>query len=248
MSAELSLYRVGRGPDRAGSHREQRIAVPAYFWPSPDWSRIMQAGPRVGMVVINRASGPGTATTPGLGEQVADVRAMGTTVIGYVDTANAGRAHREVHADFDRYVDWYGVDGVFLDQAQVNAKAVDDYYRPLYLEIKRRAPEAVVVLNPGAAMPENVMSATDFLLGFEGSWADYRSWSAHTWTTSYPMSRFWHIVHGVDPAGIAELRQRSQAMGAGWLYATDQHYGTHPPGRHLYDRLPSGAMWVASLR
>ena len=105
-------------------------AVPAYFPPGPEWDRMIEARPHVGMVVLNLADGPGDQLAPNVAAQVAWLRRAGIMILGYIDTANATRPEGAVMADARRYEEWYQTRAVFLDQAHVPEGLVDSLLPP----------------------------------------------------------------------------------------------------------------------
>src|SRR5882672_2003220 len=84
-----------------------RMAVPAYFAPGPEWQRVIAAAPTVGMVIINPASGPGTSTDPQYTQVIAQARAAGIIVLGYVSTSYGQRPEADVVSDVNGYYDHY---------------------------------------------------------------------------------------------------------------------------------------------
>ncbi len=222
----------------------QFAAVPAYFPPGPEWDRMIEARPHVGMVVLNLADGPGDQLAPNVAAQVAWLRRAGIMILGYIDTANATRPEGAVMADARRYEEWYQTRAVFLDQAHVPEGLVDSYYRPLHQRLKQGSASRRVVLNAGQSMAESVMAAADIVVDFEGDYQAYVGWSQPGWTAQYAPSRFWHIVHGVAGSHrLDRVLELSRARRTGWLYATDQAAGVASGDGYLYDRLPGLDHW-----
>jgi hypothetical protein len=222
----------------------QRIGVPAYFDPGPGWDDMVKAVPDVGLVILNLDSGPGESIDLRIGRQVVAARDAGLMVLGYVDTDSARRPTPAVQADTGHYFEWYGVDGIFFDQAHVSAKRVSSYYRPLYEFVKSQSDHATVVLNPGTSVPEYFLAAADIVVDFEGFYVDYLGWTPPAWTSRYDPTRFWHIIHDVAThAQLQAVQRLSQHRSAGYLYITDQTQEPRPPDMHLYDRLPHTPYW-----
>jgi hypothetical protein len=229
--------------------RTQFAAIPAYFDPGDDWSRLVASHPLVAMAILNLADGPGLAPDQAVADQVGVAQATGTEVLGYVDTANGARPIADVVDDIARYDEWYATCGVFLDQGHVSGPVIRSYYHPLYASIKAEMPTCRVVLNAGAAMPRVVMVAADIFVNFEGNYLSYLDWSPSPWTGRYSPSRFWHIVYGIPtPEAMDLVVTLSRGRRAGWLYATDQDEHDKSDDGHLYDRLPSPLHWVRLLR
>ena len=90
------------------------MAVPAYFAPGPEWQRVIAAAPTVGMVIINPASGPGASTDLQYAQVIAQARAAGIIVLGYVSSSYGQRAEADVIADINGYYDIYSLSGIYL--------------------------------------------------------------------------------------------------------------------------------------
>ena len=83
-------------------------------------------------------------------------------VVGYVSTAYAGRSQSDIEQEIDNYNAWYGVDGIFFDEVSPSAQS---YYEELYDYTK--ADDGMVILNPGASVPESYSEAADIIIVYE---------------------------------------------------------------------------------
>ena len=202
-----SALSSSRGADRrapcAGS------LVPAYLYPE-EIQRLARALALPQLLVINPASGPGRAPDPGYRRAIAAARAGGARVLGYVPTGWAGRPLGAVEADIDRYREWYGVDGVFLDEAAASESAL-----PYYRALRDRA--RFVVLNPGVVPARGYFDVADVVVTFEGPFAAYR-----TRERDPVPERAAHLVYG----GLA-----GAGAGARSAASTRRATPTSPPGR-----------------
>ena len=158
-----SALSSSRGADRrapcAGS------LVPAYLHPH-EIEGLAQRSTLPQLLVINPASGPGDAPRPDYRRAIGAARAGGARVLGYVPTGWASRPRADVEADIDRYRQWYGLDGVFLDEAASSETALP-YYRAL------RDHARFVVLNPGVVPARGYFDVADVVVTFEGPFASY---------------------------------------------------------------------------
>ena len=103
---------------------------------------------------MNPASGPGSVANSDYQYAVTQLQAAGGTVIGYVPTGYGFRSIADVMADVQSYIDWYSVDGIFLDEMGNSAGSLD--YVALYGQIKALATslgiDLHVVGNPGESV------------------------------------------------------------------------------------------------
>jgi len=195
------------------------------------------------MAVLNPNSGVGAVPNANLVQAVRDVRTAGVQVIGYVHTDYGRRATDEVVAEIERYSEWYGVDGIFLDEASTTCTD-EAYYASLNASVKRTRSDAMTVLNPGTQTMECFMSVADVVITFEGNYDSYiADYVSPKWVASYPSGRFWHLVYGastsVQMRGAVAL---SKSRRAGWIYVTPEEL-PNPWGT-----LPGEGYWSEQLR
>ena len=220
----------------------QSMAVPAYFPPGSDWTQIEKAHPPLEIAVMNPANGPGPKRNPGYAGAVHAAESAGIAVLGYVYTGYAKRSRLAVEADVDAYYSWYHVDGIFFDQASTSC-AYEAYYASLNAYVKAKGGPGKTVLNPGTRTSECYASAADILLTFEGSYSSYvHSYSQPRWVSSYPPSRFWHVVYATpSTAALAKAITLSEQRHAGYVYATPWKLP------NPYDALPGESYWTDEL-
>lgn len=232
----------GQPSARAAAASAQSIAVPAYFSPGSDWTRMDRANPPVRLAVVDPDNGPGPSRDPRYAAAVRAAQSAGITVVGYVFTAFAHRPLAAVEADVDAYYRWYGVNGVLFDQA-TTACASEPYYAVLNRYVKARGGVARTILNPGTQTNRCYAHAADILVTFEGSDREYlRSHPVPAWVAGYPPSHFWNIIYATSSAtALARTIELSQRRRVGYVYVT----GAGLP--NPYGRLPGGAYWGDEL-
>jgi len=218
----------------------QKMAVPAYFYPISYWPQLEDAAPIVGLAIMNPASGPGTTVDPTYVSVIQSAQASGVTIIGYVTSSYGTRPLATVKAEIGKYIQWYHVDGIFIDEAS-NDCAKRSYYKNLYNSIKARDAQLQVVINPGTNTQECFMAATDIVINFENTYAVYRTWSPSGWESKYPASRFWHLVYGANEAQMQRAIALSKQRNAGWVYVTNDVL-VNP-----WDTLPADPYWTNEL-
>ena len=183
------------------------------------WSELAltSAGPI--LIILNPASGPGAAVDPNYTAALESLRSTSVDVYGYVDTDYGQRATSAVLADADKYVEWYQLRGIFLDQTPSDPESL------LYLvgisdALRRRGLR--VAMNPGQPQFElRLLEAADFIVNFEGPLAQYEQTSFPGWATSN-RSKLWHLVYDVpDATAMSAVLSRSAANGANAIFVTD---------------------------
>jgi hypothetical protein len=211
--------------------------IPAYL-PPKGIARIAERPVRDRVVIINPDNGPGATLLPEYRAAVAADQRTGTRVLGYVHTGWGARDPSAVHADVLRYRDWYGVDGVFFDEAAHDAAGLP-YYASLAREA-RAAGLGVVALNPGAVPAPGYFDLADIVVTFEGPYSAYgavlKAMSAAT--AGVPRRKVAHLVY--DASREQAMRAVSDGP-AGFVYATSASlpnpWSTLPP---YLDELEAG--------
>ncbi|HXC51379.1 MAG TPA: spherulation-specific family 4 protein [Candidatus Limnocylindrales bacterium] len=222
----------------------QSIAVPAYFYPvypDPLWTQMQDAAPVVSVAIMNPGSGPGASPDSNYTAQVAATRAAGVKVLGYVTSSYATRDPADVKAEIDEYYLWYGVDGIFIDEADNNCASAP-YYSDLDVYTKTKGGLGLTVINPGTVTPECFVTAADVILNFEGSYSQYQSYAPLGWESGYEPGHFWHLVYATAEVDMPSAVLLSQARGAGYVYVTPDTLVPNP-----WDSLPQGSYWTSEL-
>jgi Spherulation-specific family 4 len=165
----------------------------------------------------------------------------GTRVLGYVATGYGARGQDAVTADVDRYEQWYGVDGIFLDEA-APGEAELPYYRALAGHV-RASGLRPLVLNPGLVPARAYFDVADIVVAFEGAAADFAG--AHErlpdWLHELPAGRVAYLVYA---AGAEQAVAVADAADGAYIYATS---GVQPnPWRTIPDYLEQQAEPIAS--
>lgn len=231
--------------------RAAGLLVPAYFYPSWDdaqanhWDELIAAAPRVPLVaILNPASGPGARRIPDYARAVDSLRAAGGRVIGYVHTSYAQRPLKEALAEVDAYYQRYALDGVFFDETTGDTTAAHlAYYRACGEHVQQRAPQALVVLNPGADADQAYLESASCLLLFENDQSSISllDWQPPAWVTPQQVGQVAVLAYHLAGAPAMEaVLERALRAGAGWAYLTDD---TLP---NPWDTLP--AFWETQVQ
>ncbi len=221
-------------PDGQAVPAQPRLVIPAYFHPRADpwqWRWLAEHSSLVRLVVINIASGPGSAPQRAFVEAADLLHQAGVGMIGYVDTDYGRVPMSQAIAETGRYQDWYGVRGVCLDRVASNQEQVR-YYGELAARIRAENAD-VVFFNHGAHPAETYARHADLLGTFEGPWAAYQRLHVPRWTHRWPPEKFYHVVHSVPVERLAEAHRLAASRRAGAEYMTDRS------GPNPYDALPA---------
>jgi hypothetical protein len=246
-----------RGP--AGSQGEgltgnaiQHFGGPSYTYPTwfvdggGVWQDYQEAAPYMSIVIANPASGPGDTANTDYVAQIRLMRAAGMTVLGYISTAFTANSQSSVEAQIDAWHSLYDteladgsfvyMDGIFFDECSVEV-IHQPYYQALCDYTKSKPGRGLVLINPGTTPDESYMSACDILCNFEGDIGQYRGFASTShfidWLTTYPSSRFLHVVYGCwGTKERDEALRLSREQRAGLVWITD---GTLP---NPYDTEP----------
>lgn len=230
------------------------ILVPAYFdagGTSSDWdvlTRSLQNHPEVRVTaILNPSNGVFTRVDPALLQAVADFRAAGGQVLGYVLSGYGSRSASVVRQNVDRYLNLYGsenIDGFFIDEMAAASKSVA-YYADVYAYIKGIDNHLRVIGNPGTLPVQGYSAVVDTLVTFEGPEADYRQFALQpdgVWLYNQGNAAQAMLVH--DAVGCAAmqaslLRATTVQLNTGVVYVTDLHYNVATGQGNPWAALPS---------
>jgi hypothetical protein len=213
----LALILIERDPAARPAHRS--ALIPAYLSPGRVIDLVQGSAPPR-LVVINPHNGPGAERRSSFREAVAVARGTGTRVLGYVATGYGARPARDVLADVDRYVAWYGVDGIFFDEA-----APDEAHLPYYAALSRHVRSSgggrTVVVNPGTVPARGYFDVADVVVTFEGPYAAYAATLERMpgWVRDEPPEHVAHLVYAASRRQ-ALAAVRAHRGSAGYLYVT----------------------------
>jgi Spherulation-specific family 4 len=210
----------------------RQTMIPAYVPPAAI-TQLVDGAQHPRLLIVNPASGPGAEPRSGYRDAISAARKHGTRVLGYVPTGYGMREAAAVMTDIDRYKSWYGVNGIFLDEA-----AHDTAHLPYYQALSRHVRAGhggLVALNPGIVPARGYFGLADVVVTFEGPAAAYAEAVRSTpdWVRRLPLNRTAHLVYAASRGQALAAAKAPPA--AGWLYLTS---GTPPdPWRTVPDYL-----------
>jgi len=201
--------------------------TPSYFEPSAIEALIGRA-PSPLLLIVNPANGPGASPTRAYRRAVERAQASGARVLGYVASGFGARPPAAVEADVARYRDWYGVDGIFLDEVAHDAGRL-----AFYEALSRKIRQGVLVLNPGMVPARGYFALADVVVTYEGPFADYARRLAlePEWLRDVPKEQTAHLVYAASRDEAVSLF--AVPPRAGSLYVTSgsppNPWGAPPP-------------------
>ncbi|MDX6361515.1 spherulation-specific family 4 protein [Streptomyces sp. NPDC058274] len=209
------------------------FGIPGYAHPlvAPlEWGELTRPGTPLHWVVLNVAHGPGMRPDPHCLEAAGRLRNAGVRVLGNLDVAHGTRTFGELVSDAHRYLDWYRVDGFFLDRCPTERAALGEIRRTV-TTLRALRDDAHIVLGHGAHPYPGYAENADQLVTYSGPWSDYRWSQVAEWTADYPPERFCHFVHGVPRGHLEEALRIARWQGASTIYFTDRtdHGGRADP-------------------
>jgi|GEM_PF-3041356 len=212
-----------------------KLGVPAYGAPDGNsfWDQVQNAKPG-SIFIMNPNSGPGNQVDPTYKAAVEAAHAKGVKIYGYVSTQYGNRSASDVNSDINAYKSGYGVDGIFLDEAQLDSQHLS-YYKSISDNLHQSGIE--VAANPGQPdIDPAAASFTDHIMNFEGSYSDYMKTQFPEWTKSVSPDKLWNVVYdtpsNVDMQGLINKASQNNA---GYIYATDDSISDGNP----WDQVPS---------
>ncbi|GGP88508.1 spherulation-specific family 4 protein [Streptomyces roseolilacinus] len=226
------LTSTGPGLPAAGAER-LGIGVPGYAHPllAPvEWAELTRPDTPVHWAVLNVADGPGVRPDPHCLEAAGRLRNAGVRVLGHLDLRRGARPFGDTVSEAHRYLDWYRVDGYFLDRCPTQRQDLPGMRRltAALRAVLDRADGCHLVLGHGGHPHPGYADTADQLVTFSGPWAEYRWSQAAEWTADHPPERFVHFVHGVPRTHLDEAVRIARWQGAGTIFFTDRTGQTGP--------------------
>jgi len=249
LGAALVLLAVSPPtPTVAAAAAAPGLLVPAYFDPTGKtgtglWDTLTQtagAGKVNVTAIMNPDNGPGSSELGYYVSAMRSFRAAHGTLLGYVPTAEGKKSQKWVVQQAQRYVDWYDVDGIFLDEMP-DTDARLSAYEGYAAGIRALKPGVVIVGNPGTAIPAAYLAVADVLMTFEDNAKSYLGggYQAPSWGASQPPSRQAVIAYDAKESQLSTLVGESVGRRYGWMFFTSSNLP------NPYANLGSSGFWQA---
>ena len=239
------------------------LLVPAYFYPSSGptqsyWDELTAAAASGASVtaIMNPANGPGSAFNRDYAAAVNSFRAAGGKVLGYVYTCYGGtqcftglpptQTTAQVLEAAQRYADWYGVDGIFLDEMS-NRLSDLPYYQTVAAGLRAAHAGWRIVGNPGTSTPAAYLDVADTLVTLETGTGSYATATTEPWMLTADPMRQANLFYNVASAdAMRALLAEAVARNVGYVYITDDRFiAGDPSAPNPWDQLPS--YWNAEV-
>ncbi|PRC92325.1 spherulation-specific family 4 protein [Solimicrobium silvestre] len=211
------------------------ILVPLYEDPSDTktWNAIISAkaaNPTVPIVaIINPNNGPGNSLDPTYAAAVAQLKAAGIIVYGYIATNSGGQSLTSMEAQMSQYVQWYGTTGMFFDEMAYSS-GFESYYSAL-TQYAKSLGMLTTIGNPGSDTLPSYIGTVSTIVIFEQAGYPTTSFLSGGWHATYAPSNFAYISYGVPTFSAAT--ELANAPYVQYQYISDQ------TGANPYNALPS---------
>ncbi|MGW1229724.1 spherulation-specific family 4 protein [Streptomyces sp. NPDC001478] len=241
------LTRTGTVPRACGAERFG-FGVPGCAHPllaPAEWAELARPGTPLHWAVLDVDNGPGTRPDPhcldaagrlrnARERAAADagahdaVRASAGRLLGRLDVGHGTRPFGELLDDARCYLEWYRVDGFYLDHCPADRPGLPGVRRltatlaAFLADSGAGGRRGHLVLGHDTHPYPGYAEAADQLVTFRGAWSDYRWSQVAEWTADYPPSRFAHVVHGVPRTHLEEAMRIARWQGAGTIFFTDR--------------------------
>jgi hypothetical protein len=213
---------TGSGGEKSVSSAGQRAGVyfPLFAHPGPLWDNMLvyrQAHPSLPWVaVVDPLHGPGKQYDATYARSIKKLQEADVTVLGYVSTRWAQKPPDAVKDDISKYKEWYGVDGIMLDE-MISNPGFEGLYSN-YTSYAKSLGMGLVIGNVGTNVSPSYAGTVDAISTVEGDRTPPLSW-LKGWQLNYDRSNFVYIAYSqswIDPKYVAESTKY-----VGMLYITD---------------------------
>lgn len=198
----------------------QGLWIPAFFGPGASWNKVVASYPATKIVTANVNNGPGSSVDSSWASAIAQAKAAGIRVAGYVNTGHGSISPATVKAEIDQWKSLYNVTDIMFDNAWAPASFIP-YYQDLTNYV-HQTPGAIDQLGAGDVVDEGYMQAGDVIDMFEGSYTKYQTWHTASWVSKYPATRFKVDIYGIPgSSALQSLFNKLSQDNFGYMELTD---------------------------
>ena len=194
-----------------------RMLIPLYIYPSGNaWVNVVDANLYNNIdVIVNPDNGVGVSKNTDFADGVTQLRAGNLGIYGYVYTSHGARSLTTVKAEIDNWQLWYGVDGIFLDEAS-NINSEVSYFTDLWNYITAKG--MTVILNPGTGTIESYIAVANTNVIYESDPSNLLS--LPSWAANYPASEFGVLQYAADVDQMRTLVADIKTKNIGYVFVT----------------------------
>jgi hypothetical protein len=209
------------------------VYVPLFVYPADkglaDYDALLfakQKHPLIPIITtINPASGPGEFIDNNFINATKKLQSGGVTVLGYIYAGFGPRDKDMILADVDKYIKWYNVDGIFIDEF-ANWPGYEDKFREVDAYAKSQGLK-VVIANAGWEVTESYVGTVDSIGISEADGYVSPEWLKdciycpieNGWHYTHDKSNFWFLRYAIDPLDKEYVKEVSKWVGL--VYLTD---------------------------
>ena len=183
------------------------------------------------VAVFNPSSGPGWSDSSIFSGWVDKLRSVGVIALGYTHDGYGARPLDALRADADKYRNWYGADGLFIDEF-TNKVGFEGHYRDLTAYAKSIGMK-MTMGNPGTDVPRSYIGTVDVLNITEGrgymplSWLQYCVLCSadQGWHYQYDKRNFAYIRYDADWLDTSFVSNSMQSVGLVYVTNGDDSNG-----------------------
>jgi hypothetical protein len=188
------------------------------------------------VAAINPAGGPGSGIDPYFTGGIAELRNAGVVVIGYTPTTYGARDINAIKADINKYVAWYSVDGIMLDEFP-NVVGYESKYANITAYAKSLGLQ-IIIGNAGTDVPQSYIGTVDVIGITEGDGYMPMTWlqycilcSMDGWHYNYDKNNFRFSRYAIDYLDGESVKNASKWVGLFYLTngVSPTRWSTLPP-------------------
>jgi hypothetical protein len=154
---------------------------------------------------------------------IAQGKAAGITMLGYVATSYGARPEADVIADINRYYDFYELSGIYFAEGPMDndCTPMEAMYRRMVDAAHARDPKGYLTV--GTRYCPTYIVFFDGMVQFARNWNEYQNeYTPPSWMPANSPQRFVHFVNNVPASEASAALSRTISNGAGWVFVTDQ--------------------------
>lgn len=194
-----------------------RMLIPLYSYPPGQWASVVSANTYRNIdVIVNPSNGPGASLSSSYVTGIAQLRSAGVGILGYVYTGYGTRPLATVKAEVDTWQNWYGVDGIFFDEAD-NTDSGIPYYSELQTYVTAKS--MTLILNPGTIPTEAYASVANTNVIYEND--PSIALTTPAWAANYPASKFAVLQYAASIEQMRSLVALAKSQNIGYIYVTN---------------------------